>query len=98
VIGSDFGRFGDTPFWDVVDELDSRNVKRRFRLAQLHTWRNSVAHQSFSWSKEELKIIQKTKGTLRDVRLWREACDALAVQLDRAVVAQATRLIGIAPW
>src|SRR5215471_15307965 len=55
-IGNDFGRFGATKFWDLVDLQDKRNPSRRMRLEQLNTWRNGVVHQDFTWSKEELKL------------------------------------------
>jgi hypothetical protein len=71
VIGADFGRFGEVPFWELVDGMDKRNVKRRLRLAQLHMWRNGVAHQDFAWNQEEARIIKSTKGRLDDVRIWR---------------------------
>jgi hypothetical protein len=98
VIGADFGRFGEVPFWELVERMDKRNVKRRLRLAQLHMWRNGVAHQDFAWNQEQARIIKNTSGTLDDVRIWRGACDALAIQFDKAVAVQATRLIGVAPW
>ena len=97
-IGNDFGRFGATKFWDLVDLQDRRNPARRTRLEQLNTWRNGVAHQDFNWSREESKLIGKTRGTLDDVRMWRDACNALAQEMDRAVAHQALNLIGQQPW
>jgi hypothetical protein len=97
-IGTDFGRFGATKFWDLVDLQDKRNATRRMRLEQLNTWRNAVAHQDFNWSKEELKLIVGTRGTLDDVRMWRDACNALAQEFDRTVAGQAMNLIGKQPW
>jgi hypothetical protein len=97
-IGNDFGRFGATKFWDLVDRQDKRNPTRRMRLEQLNTWRNGVAHQDFNWSKEEMKRVGKTRGTLDDVRMWRDACNALAQEMDRGVAGQALNLIGQHPW
>jgi hypothetical protein len=97
-IGNDFSRFGGTKFWDLVDLQDKRNAKRRWRLEQLQMWRNAVAHQDFNWSKEQLRVCDKTRGTLDDVRMWRDACNALAQELDRAVSDQAMNLVGQSPW
>ena len=97
-IGNDFGRFGATKFWDLVDLQDKRNPSRRMRLEQLNTWRNGVVHQDFNWIKEELKLVGKTRGTLNDVRMWRDACNALAQEMDRAVARQALNLLGQRTW
>jgi hypothetical protein len=97
-LGADFARFGGRGFWDVLDSLDKRNVKRRLQLEQLHIWRNGVAHQDFNWTKEERRTIKNTTGTLNDVRAWRGACNALAQQFDRAVAAQVADVVGRAPW
>jgi hypothetical protein len=97
-VGNDFSRFGTTRFWDLVDDLDRRNAQRRLRLDQLHIWRNAVAHQDFNWKTQQRKAVDKTRGTLDDVRRWRSACDALTEQFDVVVSAQASSLVGTPPW
>jgi hypothetical protein len=97
-IGNDFGRFGTAKFWDVLDSQDKRNARRRARLEQLHLWRNGVAHQDFQWSREDLQKLKNTKGTLDDVRMWRDACNALAGELDRTVANQVISLVQQPPW
>lgn len=97
-IGNDFSRFSAAKFWDVVDLQDKRNPVRRKRLEQLTTWRNGVAHQDFNWSKDELKLIAGTRGTLDDVRHWRDACNALAREMDTAAARQTAKLTGQRPW
>jgi hypothetical protein len=96
-IGSDFGRFGRN-FWDLVDGQDPRNAGRRHRLEQLHRWRNSVAHQDFNWSSDDLKILGRSRATLNDVKMWRDACNALAREMDRAVAVRVIALVGQLPW
>lgn len=92
-IADDFNRLG-VALWDVIDAMDRRNPQRRRRLDELVRWRNAVAHQDF----DPERLGGRTTLTLRMVRSWRSACDALARSFDRAMEAHAAKIAGAAPW
>jgi hypothetical protein len=93
MLGSDFGRLG-LSFWDKVREQRPSNEARQQQLAELNRWRNAIAHQDFSNAEfegaSEVKIAQ--------VRRWRRACEALAVEFDAVLRLYLSGVIGRPPW
>ena len=92
-LGADFGRL-DMKFWDAVRDRDRRSAGRHTRLEELVRWRNAIAHQDFG----KPALHGRTQVRLAEVRLWRAACDALAVSFDGAVGIYLEQLMGTAPW
>lgn len=89
-LAHDFGRF-EMALWD---ELRSRNPgmqQRHRQLADLNTWRNVVAHHDFA-------KLGRTNLRLSEVRVFRQACNALAHNLDGVVGVQLAALAGSSPW
>jgi len=95
-IGNDFARLG-MDFWPAIRQLDRRNSGRQKRLDQLVIWRNSIAHQS-AMTAENQRKVDGTHATLRWVRIWRQACEELAVQFDRCVGSHLATLLGVSAW
>ena len=91
-LGADFGYF-DFDFWAAVDARPG-NAARRASLEKLNAWRNAIAHQNF----DPAKLGGRATLRLGDVRAWRRACDALAVEFDAVVAARLTTMLGAAPW
>jgi hypothetical protein len=96
-LGTDFGRFG-MDFWKSVNKADTRNAARQRKLEQLNIWRNAIAHQNFALKGDDLKKVRLTERKLRYIKLWRSACNGLAINFDRAVRDHLTSLTGAAPW
>lgn len=92
-LGADFGRLS-MKFWDAVRDHDRRNAGRQIRLEELVRWRNAIAHQDFG--KPGLRGRSEVRRA--EIRLWRAACDELAVSFDRAVGIFLKQLMGTAPW
>ncbi|MGE0791926.1 MAG: hypothetical protein AB7S26_40000 [Sandaracinaceae bacterium] len=90
-IGSDFGRFFATKFWDEVDALNPRHARRRQMLGLMNTWRNAIAHQDFG------EVGTGSLG-LAQVRTWRTNCDVLATAFDRVLSDRVRLLVGSRPW
>jgi RiboL-PSP-HEPN len=89
-LGSDFNRFG-VDFWTEIAKLSPKNSRRREKLEELNTWRNAIAHHDFSrLSRPLLRLAQ--------VRIWRRACDRLAVSFDRVLSSYLQQHTGTAPW
>jgi hypothetical protein len=87
----DFERLGVT-FWDDVKKLDARNERRSKRLEELNTWRNAIAHQNFA------NFQAGSALKLQQVRIWRAACNHLAVAFDTVIRNHVHTTTGIAPW
>lgn len=96
-IGEDFGRF-DLDIWTQATALSARTSSRRNRLEQLNTWRNAIAHQDFTFSAEQQRLLAGTSLTLPNARQWRAACDGLAGTFDRVLAQHLKRITGAAPW
>jgi hypothetical protein len=90
-IGADFTRLG-IDLWPAVKLDDARNVGRQAKLERLANWRNAIAHQDF---RDEL---QPSAVTLRTLKAWRAACNALAFSFDRVVTQHLAKLLGARPW
>jgi len=92
-IGADFERLG-VSFWDAVRSRSRRNAVRQRRLEELNTWRNAVAHQDF----RDAGLGGRDHVSLAQVRQWRSACNALAVEFDRVMELYLSGCSGDAPW
>jgi hypothetical protein len=92
-----FGRF-DLDIWERSVAFSRRVPLQRDRLGQLNTWRNPIAHQDFTFSGEQRRLLAGTSPTLRHVKSWRSACDGLAGTFDRVLTAHLQSLMGTAPW
>lgn len=92
-IGSDFGRLGFR-FWDKVRQRGQKNEVRQQRLAELNMWRNAIAHQDFS----NPELAGANEVQIAQVRRWRRACDALAVEFDAVLRLYLSGVTGHAPW
>lgn len=92
-IGSDFGRLG-IEFWDEVRKTDRRAKRRLEELETLNRWRNAVAHQDFN----KPVFNGRSAINLGEVRRWRAACNALAMDFDRVMRAYLHGLRGESPW
>ncbi len=89
-IGSDFGRFFASKFWDEVDKLDASYNSRRAELERLNKWRNAIAHQDFGEvGSQGLRLAQ--------VRRWRANCNVLATAFDRVLGRRLRALVGSTP-
>jgi hypothetical protein len=96
-LGPDFDRLGLA----FLQELDARPENRRQRLAmeQLNVWRNAVVHLDFTLKAGRQRLVKGTSpDSLRDVRRFRQACDALAAEMDRIVRAHVGGVVGGPPW
>ncbi len=86
-IRQDFARFGA----DIRAESESARsltAIRRRRLSQLMIWRNAIAHQDFTFTSQQRKILDDTSITLGSFRAWRGACNGLAQTFDKVVAAR----------
>ena len=92
-IGADFERLG-VNFWDAVRTRSRQNPVRQRRLEELNTWRNAIAHQDF----RDPALAAKSRVSLEQVRRWRSACNALAVEFDRVMKLYLGRFFGSDPW
>jgi hypothetical protein len=92
-LGSDFERLG-LNFWPSILARGDRNRRRRDQLEFLNRWRNAVAHQDFT----TVARVGRASLGLEDVRRWRAACNALAVEFDRVVASYLATILGVAPW
>jgi hypothetical protein len=93
-IGSDFGRLG-LAFWLRVDAHRPENPARRAALEELSQWRNAIAHQDFGAA---MLRAGRPNLKLKQVRLWRKACDGLARSFDEVMCDHLRGLTGSAPW
>jgi len=96
-LGPDFDRLGLA----FLPELEARaeNRRRRLELERLNVWRNAIVHLDFTLKPGREKLVRGTSpDSLRDVRRFRQACDALAVEIDRMVRAHVSGVVGGEPW
>jgi hypothetical protein len=96
-LGPDFDRLGLA----FLDELEARpeNRRRRLALEALNVWRNAIVHLDFTLKPGREKLVRGTSpDRVRDVRHFREACHALAREIDRIVRAHVSGVVGGAPW
>lgn len=92
-IGSDYARLG-LDIWSLVHAASPRAQQRQSKLEQLNLWRNAVAHYDFT----KPRLGGRTELTLSEVREWRRACNALALDFDRVARAYLISVTGQAPW
>jgi hypothetical protein len=92
-LGSDFAWF-DFKLWDAMTAHDRDNGDRQNALETLNKWRNAIAHQNFKVK----ELGNRLTVRLRDVRLWRRACEQLAGDLDAVVGARVATIVGANPW
>lgn len=92
-IGADFERLG-VSFWDAVRARSHKNSVRQRRLEELNTWRNAIAHHDF----RDPALGGKDRISLAQVRRWRTACNALAVEFDRVMRLYLCGFFGSDPW
>jgi hypothetical protein len=92
-LGSDFGRFG-IDFWGEVRRRDRRNGARQKKLADLHVWRNAIAHQDFTSPELGGREILR----VHEIRRWRGVCERLAVEFDWVMGVYLSSVIGVPPW
>lgn len=90
-IGADFGRLGMT-FWNDVNKLSPRNVRRQKQLEQMNVWRNAIAHQDFTGNAD--KLGNRSELRINEARSFRKACAGLAPYFDRAVLAHIKAVAG----
>ncbi len=96
-LGPDFDRLGLA----FLRELEARpeNRRRRLELERLNVWRNAIVHLDFPLKPGREKLVRGTSpDSVRDVRRFRQACDALAIEFDRIVRAHVSGVVGGAPW
>jgi hypothetical protein len=92
-IGSDFNRLG-IKFWTEVRHGNPRAERHQGALEELNRWRNAVAHQDF----RNPVLNGRSTVTLHEVRRWRVACNALAMDFDRVMRTYLHGLCGKPPW
>ncbi|MBW3569825.1 MAG: hypothetical protein KY467_01850 [Gemmatimonadetes bacterium] len=92
-VGSDYARLG-LDIWSAVDAAGPRTEPRRQKLEQLNLWRNAVAHFDF----DKPRLGGRSEVTLSEVREWRRACNALALDFDRVARAYLIGVTGLTPW
>jgi hypothetical protein len=92
-IGADFGRL-QMDFWPLVLARDRRNADRRAALEELNRWRNAIAHHDF----DPAELGGRTAARLVDVRRFRAACDALAVEFDLTIRDHLAAILRTPPW
>jgi hypothetical protein len=92
-IGADFERLG-VNFWYAVRTRNRQNPVRQRRLEELNIWRNAIAHQDF----RDPALEAGTRVSLAQVRRWRSACNALAVEFDRVMELYLCGFFGSDPW
>lgn len=92
-IGADFAHLG-IDIWSELQMRGKHNIVRQKKLQALCDWRNAVAHHDF----RKPVLRGRSELSLSEVRGWRAACNALAVDLDRAMAAYLTRETNVAPW
>ncbi|HEX6745924.1 MAG TPA: HEPN domain-containing protein [Longimicrobium sp.] len=92
-IGSDFEKLG-VEFWDTVRNRARTNPDRQRKLDEMNNWRNAVAHQDFT----RVGDGKKETVTITQVRAWRSACNALAVEFDEVMRVYLQSVFGVRPW
>lgn len=92
-IGSDYARLG-LDLWSSLHAANPRSAQRRNKLEQLNLWRNAIAHHDF----DKPRLGGRREVTLSEVREWRRACNALALDFDRVARAYLIGVTGHAPW
>jgi hypothetical protein len=92
-LGADFGFF-DMKLWAALRAHDFANEARNRDLEALNEWRNAIAHQDFN----PAKLGGRASVRLNDVRLWRRACEGLAVDMDVVVGAHIATITTVKPW
>jgi hypothetical protein len=96
-LGADFDRLG-LEFWAEV-EATAANRRLLRDLERLNVWRNAIVHQDFTLKPGREKLVRgTTPDRIRDVRRWRESCDALARIFDGIVRSHVGGVVGGAPW
>ncbi len=90
-LGEDFNRLG-IDFWTKVKAHNFKNAQRQSLILELNVWRNAIAHQKFA-------SLSGGSGSLpiSRVRIWRKACEDLAVDFDAVMSAHIGLLIGSPP-
>jgi hypothetical protein len=83
----DFERFGFTLDLATVDPA---NPARLRHLNELNRWRNIAAHHG--------TVPPPGLPSSTDLRVWRDACDGLAAELDRIMYNELRRILRRAPW
>ncbi len=73
--------------------LDPLGRDRQDSLGMLLLWRNAIAHQDFKDPRLGRRVLR-----LAEVRSWRRACHALAVDFDAVMADYLLRVTGRAPW
>lgn len=92
-IGSDYARLG-LDIWSGVHAANARAEQRQRKLEQLNLWRNAVAHHDF----DKPRLGGRRELTLTEIRGWRRACNALALDFDRVARSYLVGITGTAPW
>lgn len=92
-IGSDYAQLG-LDIWSNVHAASPRSEQRQKKLEQLNLWRNAVAHHDF----DKPRLGGRRECTLSEIREWRRACNALALDFDRVARAYLIGVTGQAPW
>jgi hypothetical protein len=92
-IGADFDRL-EIRFWPTVIAYDQQNASRQHLLMAMNQWRNAVAHQDFS----HRDLAGRTELRLAEVRMWRVACEQLAVDFVRVMYDYLRAGTGNDPW
>lgn len=90
-IGADFAPFG-LAFWDEVKRLDIRNRSRLNYLEDLNSWRNAIAHQDYS------RFPKGSTLHFQSVKIWRSACNQLAIDFDAVLCDHVQSITGVRPW
>jgi hypothetical protein len=60
----------------------------------MNEWRNAIAHHDFA----RPVCGGKASVQLKDVRRWRQACNALTLDFDQVMAAHLRNFSGVAPW
>lgn len=92
-LGADFGFF-NLKLWPILNAYNEANGGRNRALETLNEWRNAIAHQDFT----SIKLGGRTTVTLKEVRLWRRACEGLAADMDVVIGQHIATIIRANPW
>jgi hypothetical protein len=100
-IAEDFARIGMKNFWEDVTAQGgaTHTQSRRRRLEQMNLWRNAIAHNDFEQNQCRIdKLDGRLRPQLVQGKWCRQACKKLASQIDQAVAAFLTQVVGSKPW
>jgi hypothetical protein len=89
-IRKDFNRF-DLEL-SIALSTDPANALLITHLGHMNLWRNYVAHY------KNIPPLQGGPLSLVVVRMWKSACDGLAVELDRIMYDKLNAVLGTPPW